>query len=126
MRVFRLLIWDVLFYIIPTIGYAASSVLGSSAANAVIILLVCIVSGAFLSQLSRWGNSWVETVFITVPAVYLTLAPYIASPLNALPLSFDLVPAILLTERATLLRQSAALVTGFTIWQHIFITIPRR
>lgn len=126
MRFFRLLIWDALYCIVPTVGYAATSVLGASGGSVIVTLLMSAVCGAFLSQLSRWGTGWMNVLVVGVPGLYLTLAPYLAPLLNGLPLSFDLVPAFLLTSRATMLRQAGALAAGFTIWQHVFISIPRR
>ena len=126
MRFFRLLIWDALYCIVPTVGYAATSVLGASGGSAIVMLLMCAVCGAFLSQLSRWGTSLMNVLVVGVPGLYLALAPYLAPLLNGLPLSFDLVPAFLLTSRAAMLRQAGALAAGFTIWQHVFISIPRR
>ena len=125
MRFFRLLIWDALYCIVPTVGYAATSVLGSSG-GIVVTLLMGAVCGAFLAQLSRWGTGWLNVIVVAIPGLYLALAPYLAPLLNGLPLSFDLVPAFLLTSKATTLRQAGALAAGFTLWQHVFIRIPRR
>ena len=125
MRFFRLLIWDALYCIVPTVGYAATSVLGASG-SAIVMLLMSAVCGAFLSQLSRWGTGLMNVLVVGVPGLYLALAPYLAPLLNGLPLSFDLVPAFLLTSRAAMLRQAGTLAAGFTIWQHVFISIPRR
>ncbi|MDO5784884.1 MAG: hypothetical protein Q4P20_07455 [Eubacteriales bacterium] len=126
MRFLRLLIWDALYCIVPTVGYAATSVLGSSGGGAVVTLLMCAFCGAFLAQLSRWGTSWMNVIVVTIPGLYLALAPYLAPLLNGLPLSFDLVPAFLLTSKAVMLRQAGALAAGFTLWQHVFISIPHR
>lgn len=125
MRFLRLLIWDALYCIVPTVGYAAVSVLGASG-GAVAMLLVCACCGAFLAQLSRWGTSWMNVLFVAIPGLYLALAPYLAPMLNSLPLSFDLVPAFLTTSSAAMLRQAGALAAGFTIWQHVFISVPHR
>ena len=125
MRFLRLLIWDELYCIVPTVGYAAISVLGPSG-GAVAMLLVCACCGAFLAQLSRWSTSWMNVIVVAIPGLYLALAPYLAPMLNSLPLSFDLVPAFLVTSSAAMLRQAGALAAGFTIWQHVFISIPHR
>lgn len=125
MRFLRLLIWDALYCIVPTIGYAAISALGPSG-GAVAMLLVCAFCGAFLAQLSRWGTSRMNVIVVAMPGLYLALAPYLAPMLNSLPLSFDLVPAFLVTSSAAMLRQAGALAAGFTIWQHVFISIPHR
>ncbi len=125
-RLLRLLIWDALFYVVPTVGYAASSALTSSTAIYVVTLLTFIFCGAFLSQLSRWGSTWMEVIFVALPGLYLAFAPFLAPLLNQLSLSFDLVPAFLLTARTTSLRTMGALAAGFVLWQHVFISIPRR
>ncbi len=125
MRFFRLLIWDALYCIVPAVGYAATSVLGSSG-GVVVTLLMSAFCGAFLAQLSRWGTGWMNVLFVALPGLYLALAPYLAPLLNSLPLSFDLVPAFLLTSKAVMLRQAGALAAGFTIWQHVFLSIPHR
>lgn len=125
-RFFRLLIWDALFFIVPTVGYSASSVMTSSTASYVVSLLTLAVLGAFLAQLSRWGSSRMEFICVGLPGLYLALAPFLAPLLNSLSLSFDLVPAFLLTAQATSLRLAGGLVAGFVLWQHVFISIPRR
>ena len=125
-RFLRLLIWDALFCVVPTVGYAASSMLTSSTANYVVTLLTFAVCGAFLAQLSRWGSTWMEVVFVALPGLHLALAPFLAPLLNGLPLSFDLVPALLLTAQTTSLRTAGALAAGFVLWQHVFISIPHR
>lgn len=125
-RFFRLLIWDALFCIVPAVGYAASAALTSPSANYIVTLLTCAVCGAFLAQLSRWGTSRMEIIVVALPALYLALAPFLAPWLNVLPLSFDPVPAVLLSAQTLPLRIAGALVAGFTLWQHVFISIPRR
>ena len=67
-----------------------------------------------------------EVIFVALPGLYLAFAPFLAPLLNQLSLSFDLVPAFLLTARTTSLRTMGALAAGFVLWQHVFISIPRR
>lgn len=125
-RLLRLLIWDALFCLVPTVGHAASAALTTSTADTTVTLLTCAVCGAFLAQLARWGSSWMEVVLVALPGLYVALAPFLAPLLNGLPLSFDPVPAALLTARAASLRTAGALAAGFVLWQHVFISIPRR
>ena len=124
-RFLRLIIWDALFCIVPTVGYAASNALDSSTAHYVVTLLTVAVCGAFLSQLSRWGSGKMEIFLVALPALYLALAPFLAPFLNALPLSFNLVPAALLTAKTASLRIASALVAGFILWQNVYISLPR-
>lgn len=125
-RFLRLVIWDALFCIVPTVGYAASSALNSSTANYIVTLLTFAVCGAFLAQLARWGTSKMELFVVALPALYLALAPFLAPFLNSLPLSFDLVPSVLLTAQTSSLRTAGALVAGFVFWQHVYISMPGR
>lgn len=124
-RFLRLLIWDALYCVVPAVGYAASASVGASAAADAVTLLTCAVCGAFLSQLSRWGTSWMEILFVALPGLYLALAPWLAPWLNALALSFDPVPAALLTARADALRMAGALAAGFLLWQNVFLRVRR-
>ncbi len=123
-RFFRLLIWDALYCIVPTVGYAALSILTNSDATYLITLIVYAVCAAFLSQLSRWGSSCMTLLLVALPGLYLALAPFLAPFLNALPIPFDPVPAILLHSKTELLRQCGALAAGFALWQSIHLRIP--
>lgn len=125
-RFFRLMIWDALFCIVLSAGTAAAASLTTSRAVYIVNLLSIAVCGAFLSQLSRWGSSRMELFVVALPALYLALAPFLAPWLNSLPLSFDLVPAALLSNSTVTLRTGAALAAGFVLWQHVFISIPHR
>lgn len=125
-RLIRLIIWDALFCLIPTIGYAATASLTSTRAIYIVSLLVYAACGAFLSQLSRWGSGRMEIIFVAIPGLYIALAPFLAPYLNAMPLSFDPVPAILLSSATVSLRTSGALAAGFVLWQHVFIGMGRR
>lgn len=118
-RFLRVLVWDALYCLLPTVGYAAQSLLNSSAANDVITLLVFAFCGIFLSQLSRWGTSPLEFCFTAIPAVYIALAPFFAPMLALIPIPFSLVPAILLSSQTTLLRTCWALAAGFICWQKV-------
>ena len=122
-RFLRLIIWDALFCIVPAMGYAASVLLGTSAANDAVILLTVLVCGAFLAQLSRWGCSMMELIVVALPGLYLALAPFLAPLLNAIPLPFPLVPAVLLMAQTRPLRLAGALAAGFVLWQRTYIRI---
>ncbi|HBI64756.1 MAG TPA: hypothetical protein DDX51_06520 [Clostridiales bacterium] len=120
-RFLRLIIWDALYCIVPTVGYAAISVLTSPTVKYIVILLVCVFGSAFLAQLSRWGAGWQEIVLIALPGLYIALAPFTAPLLNAIPIPFDPVPAMLLKEQTVCLRAAGALAAGFVLWQHTFL-----
>lgn len=125
-RFLHLIIWDALFCIVPIAGYAAISSLTSSRAIYLVTLLVFAVCGAFLSQLSRWGSGYMELIVVALPGLYLALSPFLAPWLNTLPLSFDLVPAALLSDSASSLRTAGALAAGFVLWQHVVLAVPHR
>lgn len=123
-RFFRLLIWDALYCIVPTVGYAALSILTNPNATYIITLIVFAVCAAFLSQLSRWGSGGLTLLLVALPGIYLALAPFLAPLLNGLPVPFDFVPAILLLSKTELLRQCGALAAGFALWQNIHLRVP--
>ncbi len=125
-RLLRLIIWDALFCVVLTASTAAAASVTTSSGVYIINLLTAAVCGAFLAQLSRWGSGRLEVVIVGLPGLYLALAPFLAPYLNALPLSFDLVPAALLSQSTGTLRTGAALAAGFILWQHVYISIPRR
>lgn len=122
-RLFRVLMWDALYCLLPTIGFAAKTLLSDSPLSDVITLLVFAFCGIFLSQLSRWGNGGIEFFFTLLPAIYLALAPYLAPLLALIPTPFSLVPAVLLSAQTNLLRTCWALAGGFVCWQKVAIRV---
>ena len=117
-RLARVLVWDILYSILPLVGNAAQSVMNTSS-NDMIPLLVFVFCGIFLSQLSRWGSSPAEFFFTAIPALYIAFAPFLAPLLALIPVPFPLVPAALLTADTALLRTCWALAAGFILWQKV-------
>lgn len=121
MRLFRLLIWDALFCIILTISYSASAAVTTPTLQYVVLLITCLICGAFLGQLPHHSDALV-LIFVTLPALYVALAPLLSPFLtwlmNSLPLPFSvqLVPDILLSQKTQNLRYACAIVGGFTLF----------
>ncbi len=110
----RLIIWDAIFFLVISVGYAGSQAVDNRTIAFVIILLTCAACGALLARLSIWGIYWVEIVFVGLPALYLAVCPLLApfvSHLSFLP--FPLVPQALLKESAMVLHVAGALIFGF-------------
>ncbi len=117
-RFLRLIIWDALFFLVLSTGYAASQLLSSTTSSYLVLLLTCVVCGAFLAQLSLWGIGWMELVFVGLPALYLALSPLLAPVLNGLTwVPFALVPDALLHSSANTLHFAGALTVGFMLWE---------
>ena len=67
-RFLRLIIWDAMFFLILTAGYAAVQYLGPQTTAAYLVtMLTCAVCGAFLAQLSSWGIHWAELILVGLP-----------------------------------------------------------
>lgn len=122
-RLFRILMWDAFYCLLPTVGFAAKTLLSDSSLRNVIPLLVFAFCGMFLSQLSRWGNGGIEFFFTLLPALYFALAPYLAPLLALIPTPFPLVPTVLLSAQTELLRICWALAGGFVCWQKVAIRV---
>lgn len=122
MRLFRLLIWDALFCIILTVSYSASAAVLTPTLQYLVALATCAVCGAFLGQLPQRTDAMVM-ILVTIPALYIALAPFLSPFLawlvNSLPLPFSikLVPNILLSQKTQTLRYACALVGGFTLFR---------
>lgn len=120
MRVLRLLIWDALLCIILTISYAASAAVVTPTMQYCIALATCVVCGIFLAQLPQRADLLL-IIFITIPAIYVALAPLLFPLLDwlanvfSLPFSLHLVPAILLSRKTQTLRYACALIAAFTL-----------
>lgn len=114
----RLIIWDALFFLILTSGYGISQYLGTQTSAAYLVtLLTCLICGAFLAQLSRWGIGWAERILVGLPALYLAAAPFLSAWIgNPAFLPFPLVPEALLQSAASSLRMAGALIVGFLLW----------
>lgn len=117
-RLLRLVIWDALFFLILTTGYAVCQYLGEASASAYLVsVLTCCVCGAFLAQLSLWGIGWAELLLVGLPALYLALAPFlcvVSEYAAALPC---LVPDALVQSPSASLRLAGAGTVGFLIWE---------
>lgn len=117
-RFLRLIIWDALFFLVLSTGYAASNLLRNEIPSYLVLLLTCAVCGAFLAQLSLWGIGWLELVFVGLPALYLALCPILAPWLNSLSwVPFSLVPESLLRSSADTLHLAGGLTAGFMVWE---------
>lgn len=116
MRLLRLLMWDALYCIAVSVGYAASAAVSSGPVRYAVTLLTCVLCGAFLSHLPR--RDPLTVLLVTVPSLYLALAPVLASLLAVLPFSlpFRLVPSVLLASKTAPLRYAGALAAGYTIF----------
>lgn len=117
-RFLRLIIWDALFFLILTAGYAAVQHLGTQTTAAYLItMLTCAVCGAFLAQLSSWEIHWTELIVVGLPALYLVLAPFLSVWVDAVGvLPFPIVPDALLQSASSSLRMAGALTVGFLLW----------
>ena len=121
MRLLYLLVWDAMFCIVLSISHFASTTLISPDSNYVVTLITLAVCGAFLGHLSHIDG--LTLVFVTLPALYLALAPFLAPFLNALalplPNGISLVPDVLLSSDTLLLRYAGALTAGYTLWKKL-------
>lgn len=117
----RLIIWDALFFLILSVGYAASQSLGGAMTSYVAVLLTCVVCGIFLAQLAIWRIGWMELILVGLPALYLALAPLLAPLLNSIEaLPFPLVPSALLKDSAMILHLAGGLTAGFLVRQKLW------
>ncbi len=117
-RFLRLIIWDALFFLVLSTGYAASQLLRDESPSYLVLILTCVVCGAFLAQLSLWGIGWLELIVVGLPALYLALCPLLAPWLNNLSwISISLVPESLLRSSADTLHLAGALTVGFMAWE---------
>lgn len=122
MRLFRLLTWDALFCVILTISYSASAAVTTSTLQYLVLLITCLICGVFLGQLPQRSDALVF-LFVTLPALYVALAPLLSPFLTwlvdslPLPFSIKLVPDVLLSQKTQNLRYACALVSGFTLFR---------
>lgn len=84
MRLLYLLVWDAMFCIVLSISHFASATLISPDSSYIVTLITFAVCGAFLGHLPHVDG--LTIVFVTLPALYLALAPFLAPILNTLPL----------------------------------------
>ena len=84
MRLLYLLVWDAMFCIVLSISHFASATLISPDSSYIVTLITFAVCGAFLGHLTHVDG--LTIVFVTLPALYLALAPFLAPILNTLPL----------------------------------------
>ena len=118
-RVLRLIIWDALFFLILSVGYAAGQALsGVTAISYAVSLATCVLFGIFLAQLALWGIGWPELILVGLPALYLALSPFFAPLVNGIA-PVVLVPQVLLESSAQTLRLGGALTFGFLIWHRL-------
>lgn len=119
MRLLYLLVWDAMFCIVLSISHFASATLISPDSSYIVTLITFAVCGVFLGHLPHVNG--LTIVFVTLPALYLALAPFLAPILNTLPLplpgGISLVPAALLSPDTLLLRYAGALTAGYTLWR---------
>ena len=115
MRLLYLLVWDAMFCIVLSISHFASATLISPNSSYIVTLITFAVCGAFLGHLPHVNG--LTIVFVTLPALYLALAPFLAPILNTLPGGISLVPAALLSPDTLLLRYAGALTAGYTLWR---------
>lgn len=118
-RFLRLIIWDAMFFLILTAGYAAVQYLGPQTTAAYLVtMLTCAVCGAFLAQLSSWGIHWAELILVGLPALYLVLAPFLSVWVDTAGfLPFLIVPDCLLQSASSTLRMAGALTLGYLLWK---------
>ncbi|MGN1013917.1 MAG: hypothetical protein ACI4PM_01010 [Butyricicoccus sp.] len=118
-RILRLIIWDALFFLILSVGYAAGQALnGTALLSYAVSLATCVLFGIFLAQLALWGVGWPELILVGLPALYLALSPFLAPLVNGIA-PFPLVPQVLLNSSALSLRLGGALTFGFLLWHRL-------